>query len=284
MNISPALTQGFSRALLQIQKHSPVILTSIGVAGLLGAGVLAAKATLKLEETVDKGNLRLEHAKISAEDGELTPRKKTVVLVHNAADIAKLYWVPITVATGSTIFILGAHQILNRRNAALVVAYQGLQTAFNNYRERVVEQYGAEVDNDFRLGLRDEVVVGEDGKKSTVKVLDRASTNEYLFEFGPANPNWVGNAEHNDFFLRGQQNILNDRLRARGHLFLSEVLDNLGVERTPASIVTGWVYDPARVKGGDGDNFVEFNIQNLWDTHGYILLDFNVDGTIFDKI
>ena len=284
MNISPAVSQGLSRALLQVQKHSPLILTSLGVAGLLGAGVLAAKATLDLDKTVDKGAARLEHAKINAEDGALTASKKTVVLVQNAADIVKLYWVPITLATGSTIFILGAHQILNRRNAALVVAYQGLQTAFNNYRERVVEQYGAEVDSDFRLGLRTETVTGEDGKKTEVKTLDRLSTSEYLFDFGPSNENWVGNSDHNFFFLRAQQNILNDRLKAKGHLFLSEVLDNLGIERTPASIVTGWVYDPSGTNGGTGDNYVEFNIQDLWDTHGYILLDFNVDGTIFDKI
>lgn len=274
------VTKFFSRGMLHAKKHSPVLLTGAGIITLVGAGVMAAKATLKLEETLDKAEENLDRAKALVENGSDEPAIVTRTLVHNAIQVGKLYWVPITLAATGTVLILSGHHILNKRYAGMVVAYKGLETAFANYRERIVEKYGAEVDQDIRYGVRTEKVEGEDGKKKTVTTVDRASTSEYIFDFNPENENWVGNYEHNLFFLTGHQNIFNDILRARGHLFLSEVLDGLGIERTPASIVTGWIYDP----NGEGDNFVDFGIRDMWETNGYILLDFNVDGTIFDKI
>lgn len=281
MNISSNITQGLSRSLLKVQKHSPVLLTGAGIITLIGAGVLAAKATLKLEESLDKAEDNLRRAKDLVENGSEEPAIVTRTLVHNAFKIGKLYWLPVTMAATGTVLILSGHHILNKRYAGMIVAYKGLETAFNNYRERIVEKYGEEIDQDIRYGIRTDKIEGEDGKKKNVTTVDRDATSEYIFDFGPDNDNWVQNYEHNLFFLTGHQNIFNDMLRARGHVFLSEVLDGLGIPRTPASIVTGWIYDP---KANEGDNFVDFGIKDLWATQGYILLDFNVDGTIFDKI
>lgn len=286
MNISPKLTQLAGRAVLQLQKHSPVILTGAGVVALIGAGVLAAKSTLKLEETLDKNEENLERAKALVQAGSEDQTLVTKALVSSGVRVAKLYWLPTTLAIGGTVLVLAGHHILHQRNAALVVAYTGLETAFRNYRARVVEKYGEDVDKEIRLGIRSEKVDDGSGKKKTVQTLDRSATEDYIFDFGPNNQNWVGNYEHNLFFLTGHQNIFNDLLRSRGHLFLSEVLDGLGIDRTPASIVTGWIYDPKKEKDPNhkGDNFVDLGIVDMWDSHGYILLDINVDGTIYDKI
>lgn len=282
MTISPTITKTVGRSLLQIQKHSPLLLTIAGIGALVGAGILAAKSTLKLEETLDRGNDRLEHSRVTHEDGKAT----TAAYVQNVTEVAKLYAAPATLAVTGVVLVLSGHHILNKRNAALVVAYKGLETAFNNYRDRVKEKYGNAVDEEFRYGLRTNEIVGENGKKIKELTVGDAPGSEFLFDFGPGNLNWVGNYEHNLFFLRGHQNMLNDLLRARGHVFLSEALDALGIERTPASIVTGWIYDP-RKELNDGvkrDDFIDFGIKDLWDSHGYILLDFNVEGTMFDKI
>lgn len=286
MFISPKITRLVGRGVLQAQKHSPVILTATGVVALLGAGVLAAKATLKLDETLTEAETRLDRAKALVEAGSDEPAIVTRTIVHNALQICKLYWQPATLAIGGTVLVLAGHHILRQRNAALVVAYTGLEQAFKNYRERVVEKYGAEVDKEIRYGIRTDKVEQADGKKKNVTTVDRASTGDYIFDFGPTNENWVGNYEHNLFFLSGHTNIFNDLLRSRGHLFLSEVLDGLGIPRTPASIVTGWIYDPNKEKdpAHQGDNFVDLGIVDLWETHGYILLDINVDGVIYDKI
>jgi hypothetical protein len=86
-------------------------------------------------------------------------------------------------------------------------------------------------------------------------------------------------------FIRSQQNYANDLLNARGHVFLNEVYDMLGIERTSAGAVVGWVR-------GNGDNEIDFGVLN--DLHSgqrfingderSVLLDFNVDGVVYDLI
>lgn len=281
MNISPSITQFVAKSILQGKKHSPVILTGVGIATLITSGVLAAKATLKLEETLYDAEVRMDRAKALVDSGTDEQALVGRTYVYNGLQLGKLYWQPGVLACAGVVMILAGHHILRQRNVALVAAYTSIDAAFKNYRERIVEKYGKEVDEEVRYGIRTDKVEQSDGKKKNVTTIDRDLTSDYIFDFGPSNENWVGNYEHNLFFLTGHTNIFNDLLRARGHLFLSEVLDALGIPRTPASIVTGWIYNK---DAPNGDNFVDLGIKDLWDTHGYILLDINVDGTIYDKI
>lgn len=259
----------------KLGKHSPLILTVVGIGGLVTAGVIAAKQSTKLEAVVDQNNAELEEAKQS-EDSSFV--RKTVVT--NVTRVAKLYVAPVTLSVASVALILSGHQILSRRNAALAVAYQGLQSAFSAYRDRVIEEYGSEVDERIRHNVSKVVSLDEKGKEVTqdLTVKDDAY---YLFDFGPGNVNWVPNVEHNLFFLQSHQTVFNDMLRARRSVFLSEVLDALGIPRTPASIVTGWVYNK---ENPNGDNRIDFGINNKWTEQGYITLDFNTDGVIYDLI
>ena len=80
-------------------------------------------------------------------------------------------------------------------------------------------------------------------------------------------------------------------LKSRGHLFLNEVYDLLDIPRSKAGQVVGWVYN--KNNNVKGDNYVDFNIYDITDkakrsfVNGYertILLDFNVDGVIYDLI
>jgi hypothetical protein len=93
---------------------------------------------------------------------------------------------------------------------------------------------------------------------------------------------------HNQMFLQSQQNYANDYLIAHGYLFLNDVYDLLGLERTQAGQVVGWV----RGKDG-GDGYVDFGIfendtvmgkQFAMGNSRSILLDFNVDGVVWDLI
>ena len=283
MNISPKITRTLGRSVLQVQKHSPVILTAAGVVGVVAAAVLAAKATLKLEETLDKAKARLE------EPEGATPEPKLKAVTANVLDLVKLYGPSVTLGAASLVCIVSAQGILHKRNAALVVAYKGLEQTYRNYRERVVEEYGEDVDRDFHRGIKTEVIEDEKGKKHKVKTLvDKdASYGEYTFVFGSENPNWTGFPERNEWFLTCQQAYLNDLLRFRGHVFLNEVLERIGMDHTKAGAVTGWILN------SEGDNYIDFNMFKL-DTPaakeyehaepGFILLDFNVDGVIWDKI
>ena len=276
MNISPTLQRTLSRSALQLQKYSPQILTAVGIACLVTAGVLAAKNTLKLESTLDTARERLEDVK---SEEEHTQKDVNRAVAKNVVDLGKLYWVPVTLATGSVVAILVGHNILHKRNLALVAAYKGLEQAFSEYRKRVIEEYGEEKDEKFRYGVRDVVTVDEETGKKTKSQEITVPNSDYIFSFGPENDNWNGKHEHNLFFVTRFQSIFNDKLQAHGHVFLNEVLDALGIERTKAGAVTGWVW-----KAGSGDDFIDFGIKDWQDSNGYILLDFNVDGVILDLI
>lgn len=95
------------------------------------------------------------------------------------------------------------------------------------------------------------------------------------------------NPVYNLMFLKQSQLYANDLLRAKGYLFLNEVYDILGMAKTKTGQLVGWIYDE---KNPIGDNFVDFGIggkcsnQSLMEGQKSILLDFNVDGFILDKI
>lgn len=287
MNISHTLQKAFGRSLLQIQKHSPAILTTVGVVSVVAAGVLAAKNTLKLEERVDEGGDRIRWTKEQIEEGSVPEAALTLAYAKNVTEVCKLYIAPATLMVGGIVCILGAQNILSKRNVALAAAYKGLETAFDAYRERVREEVGEEKERDIYFGERTEEIEDEKGKKKTVKrpVDGQHVASPYRFVYDSTNENWTGWHDQNLFRVTQAQSMYNDLLKARGHVFLNEVLDTLGFERTQAGAVTGWIYDPENPEH-EGDNFIEFNIRDYQDDqrYGYIVLDFNVDGTIFDKI
>lgn len=275
MNISPALQRTLSRSALKISKYSPQILTAVGIAGLVTAGIIAAKNTLKLEETLDNSRNRLDIVK---EHPEATQADINKAYAKNIFDLAKLYGVPVTLAAASIVSILVGHNILHKRNLALVAAYKGLEQAFSEYRKRVVEEYGEDVDEKFRYGIREVVEVGEDGKKTKNITVD-PSTSPYIMEFGPDNDNWSEIYEHNLFYVTRAQNYFNDLLQTKGHVFLMDVTRHLGIPDSKVGAVTGWVYDK-----NTGDDYIDFGIKDLQESHGYILMDFNVDGVILELI
>ena len=110
----------------------------------------------------------------------------------------------------------------------------------------------------------------------------------YAKFFDESNPNWVSDASMNRAFIQMIQNQCNSKLQAQGYLFLNDVYDALGMEKTVVGQCVGWFYDP---KDPIGDNFVDFGIfntkiqKNVDFVNGFeksILLDFNVDGNILD--
>jgi len=309
MKIVPdAVTNRFGRSLLQLQKTSPRVMFYGGMVGVVGATVLACRATLKLSDTLaeaeemkDKAHMLHENYKLAVEQGiddsdgydEKKRDKDLMVLqVKTILNVTKLYAPAAGLMMLSVALLTGSHVTLNRRNASLTAAYASVDQAFTKYRERVVEQLGVDRDREFRHGVREdeETVEGKEGKIKTVikKRTAMESPSMYARFFDQLCPEWQKNPEYNRAFLQCQQNFANDKLRMRGHLFLNEVYDALGLERSQAGQVVGWVLSK------DGDNYVDFGIfdditnPNVRDfVNGLsdaILLDFNVDGVIYDKI
>ena len=80
--------------------------------------------------------------------------------------------------------------------------------------------------------------------KKEVKVVDDNNFGPYSRFFDESCYEWDKNPEYNLTFLTQMENQMNNQLRAKGHLYLNEVYDALGMERSKAGQVVGWLYDP----------------------------------------
>jgi hypothetical protein len=291
--VSEAIGRKIARNALVMQKNSPGVLFGVGVVGMVGSTVLACRATLKMDAILDEKAAKLDTAK-SLQHPEYSEKDRqrdiTLIQVHTGAKIIKLYAPAIIVGGLSIAALTSSHNILNRRNVALTAAYTALEKGFAEYRARVVEKYGEEQDQHFRYGVEEVEIVDLDTKKK--KTVTRVSSDDpsiYARFFDQGSTSWSKEPEYNLFFLKSQQNYANDLLRSRGHVFLNEVYDMLGIPRSKAGAVVGWILSP----NGGTDNFVNFGVfdgrtqvarEFVNGREGAILLDFNVDGVIYDKI
>lgn len=280
------------RQILVMKKNSPHIFFTVGVVGAVGATILACRATLKLSDTLDEIQHDLDSVKEFKHSNTLAlePYQEEqsldslYVYLKASGRIAKLYAPAIIVGGVSIAFLTGSHVQLSRRNAALMAAYAALQQMFEEYRERVKADVGEEHEKDIYHGTQTKVLTDEDGNERNIRTAGPLGYSIYAKFFDEVSPNWQKDPEFNRMYIQCQQKYANDLLRSRGHVFLNEVYDMLGIDRTTAGSVVGWVMN------GEGDNYISFGVfemENAAFINGYersILLDFNVDGIIYDKI
>lgn len=290
-----------SKTVMKLKKHSPEILVVAGIAGTVVSAVLACKATTKVAEILDetKGTLDtihegMETGAINGQEYTTEDGKKDTVVVYaqTGMKLAKLYGPAIILGTLSITSILASNNILRKRNVALGAAYVAIDKSFKEYRGRVIERFGEQVDTELKYGIKakkfEEIEVDpETGKekkvKKTVMVADPNLQSDYAVYFDSKSRNYETNPDYNRMFLKAQQAFANDKLQTRGHLFLNEVLDDLDLPRTPAGQIVGWTKD-----GPDG--YVNFRIVEVErETEDgrhepALLLDFNVEGNIWEKM
>lgn len=290
-----------SKAVMKLKKHSPEILVVAGIAGTVVSAVLACKATTKVAEILDKTKGTLDTIHEGMETGAINGQEYTtedskkdtvVVYAQTGMKLAKLYAPAIILGTLSITSILASNNILRKRNVALGAAYAAIDKSFKEYRGRVIERFGEQVDTELKYGIKakkfEEIEVDpENGKekkvKKTVMVADPNLQSDYAVYFDNKSRNYETNPDYNRMFLKAQQAFANDKLQTRGHLFLNEVLDDLDLPRTPAGQIVGWTKD-----GPDG--YVNFRIVEVErETEDgrhepALLLDFNVEGNIWEKM
>lgn len=293
--IADAVTRTAGRQILVTQKHSPTLLLGAGIVGIVATAVLASKATLKLEAVVDRNQLLLEKAVLRhdidpenySEEDQL--RDKTIIMTRMVVEISRLYAPALLVGAASIAALTGSHVILQRRNVALTAAYATVQSALKRYRERVVDEFGAQKDAELMYGYTEREVVEETPSGPVVKTVRQPDgPSMYARFFDETCLRWDKRPEYNALVVRCQQNYANDLLRTRGHVFLNEVYEMLGMPHTKEGSVVGWINNSE-----DGDGYIDFGVFEgdsftamrfvTGDAPG-ILLDFNVDGVIYDKI
>lgn len=315
-NIGRAVT----KASLKLRKHSPEILAAAGAVGVVASTVMACKATTKvngiMEETKQQVNdvhtvLEDENVSIEKYSEEDAKKDLTIIYAQTGVKLVKTYAPAAALGVLSLGCLLTSNNILRKRNVALAAAYATVEKGFKEYRGRVIERFGEAVDRELKYNIKakkitETVVDEETGKekkvKKTVQVADAASVYARFFEEFYAvkdkktgeitrykNPYWDENPQYSLMFLKAQQQYANDILRSKGFLSLNEVYKMLGLPEVPDGQVVGWIYDEDNTVG---DNYVDFGIYDssqsfndfIYGVDGGILLDFNVDGYILDRM
>lgn len=245
---------------------------------------MACRATLKLEATLDDIKADVEKVKV-AEGLSKTERDRLLLLKYGrgAVKVGRLYGPATLGGIASVALIAGSHAQLTRRNSALASALVATAQSYADYRTRVAAELGDEKEREIYHAVQQQEVE-IDGKKQMVAVAGPGGGSPYARIFDANSWRWEKDPEINRVILVAQQTYLNHRLDAYGHVFLNEAYDALGLERSSAGQIVGWLKD------GNGDGYIDFGVDNPFNgvyadgAEVGIRLDFNVDGNIFEKI
>lgn len=307
-NMLMAVSRSVHKAGFGLKKHSPEILVVAGTIGVIASAVMACRATTKLSGILEETNEQVdaihdameneeykETGKYTEEDG-----KKDLVIVYTQAGVklVKLYGPAILLGAVSLGCMLYSNKILHKRNVALAAAYATIDKGFKEYRNRVVERFGDTMDRELKYNIKaqeiEETATDEEGNqkvtKRTVNTVKIDDCSDYARFFDASSDFFVKDPAYNLMFLKQAERIANDKLKQNGYLFLNDVYDMLDIPRTKAGQVVGWIYDE---KNPIGDNYISFGIYEgvcpdsakerfLEGCENVILLDFNVDGNIWD--
>lgn len=291
---------------LGIKKHSPEILVTAGIGTGIVAAIVACKQTIKANDIVAgarKSLQNIEDVKELAANNEVEyteeneQEDRKTIGMQVAVGMVKTYALPVGLGILSITCILAGHHILKKRNVALAAAYSALSTDFMNYRKRVVDKYGKDVDFMLKNGLEKQIVANQvvdpetgEVKETKEEVLtyegDKLSQYARVFD-EVGSTQWTPSADHNRAFLLMEQNYFNERIRTRGYIFLNEVYERLGFRPTKAGSVVGWVYQNADYEGIDFGIFTAHTqkaAEFLEGTEPSIILDFNVQGDILSLV
>lgn len=280
------VSRGIGSTKFFLGKNGPTLLTAGGVIGFVATTALTVRSTIKAQEELPRIRREIRDAKKEAESA---PDRQSVRIMSRqygktTVDLTKIYWPVVLTGSASIVCVLAAHNIMLKRQASLVAAYTALDTSYKIYRKRVAEKIGEDEERQLYSGLPP---CATDDEGNPCEILDAEdilpSPSPYARFFDETSCWWSKTPEYNLFFLRSQENFANDRLNARGYLFLNEVYEALGLPWSQAGQAVGWQ------KPGKGDNHVDFGIYQIGDesnrafvngVEATILLDFNVDGII----
>ena len=293
-------------SLLFAKAHAPEVLVGAGIAGFGATVYSACKATVKTQEIMDDRDDAIAEIEERVGAGS---REEAIAMTRRQArkQIIKAYIPPVTMGLASTALILGGYRMINGRLVATAAAYKALETGFDRYRGNVIEEFGSDTDWRMLNGIKKEDQEAADQERALNKAIEAdnkrkrlhhkkkhtAYQNIYSRIFDQYSDRWQYKWTPDQVlsYLRLKQREANDMLRIRKHLFVNEVYDLLGLERTAEGQVTGWI-----ITKDNPDSYVDFGLDNIpeeklreilsaacnEDIH--IRLNFNPDGLIYDMI
>lgn len=229
-----------------ISKHSPEILTALGVTGMVVTTVIAVKSTPKALELIDKRKK------------ELNAEKLPVV------DVVKTTWkcyIPTVISGGFAIgCVVGANHINLQQKAALSAAYAITETALLEYKDKVIETIGEKKEESIRESILKDKLEEKPVSTTEVIITDRGDTLCYDCVSGRY---FYSNQE----FIRKVENKLNKRLRNEMYISLNELYYELGLSLTKLGNDLGWNVN-------DGDIDIRFSAQLAENDQPCLVMDY----------
>lgn len=288
---------------LVLKKHESEILMVLGAAGAVTSTVLACRATLKVHDVLNDSKDALDlieqtstREDLSEEYTELDAKNdRKIVYVQTGVKIVKTYAPSVILGGLSLAAMFASNNVLKKRSAALAAAYFTVDQSFKEYRGRVSERFGDDVEQEIRLGLKEQTITEkvmdeETGKekkvKKKIKVSDPNLKSDYAMYYNKQTSAYAdSNYEYNLCTLRAAENYWTTALQSRKYVTLNEVLDYLGISGTKAGMVVGWYYDP---NDPNCETYIDLRIQEVYLDNGdgtfekTIVIDPNVQGSIYE--
>lgn len=244
--------KGFTHSL---SKHSPEILTGVGIAGMITTSILVAKATPKALQLIEDAEYQknIDHEHVD-EIEKLTP-----------IEVVRAAWKPyipaaITCVT-SIACLIGASSVHVKRNAALATVYKISETAINEYKEKVVETIGEKKEQVIREKIHEDRMKKDPVGKSEIILTEKGNTLCYDSISGRYFKSDIDK-------IKRAENELNKRMLDDMYISLNELYDELGLGNTSIGDLLGWNLDQGLIE-------IHFSSQLAEDGTPCVVIDYN---------
>lgn len=242
------LTNAINASKKFLGKHSPEILTGIGVTGMITTTVLAVKATPKALILIDE------------KKKELKVEQLTVI------ETVKTTWRPYmpAVALGivSTTCLIGASAVNAKRNAALATAYAISERTLVRYRDKVIETLGEKKEKEVREKIAQDEVDNKKVSSSQVIITSRGNT---LCMDGLSKRYFRSDLDK----IRKAVNELNRQMVYQNYVSLNEFYYEIGLEGIQNGSALGWNLDGGFIE-------LDFNTCLAENDEPCVVIDYNV--------
>lgn len=253
-------------AKISISKHSPEILTGIGIAGMITTTFLAVRATPKALELIEEKKDELNNKQVEErldKNGDLRDYKEITKLKF--PDLFKATWkcyIPAAVTSVVSIACLvGASSVHIKRNAVLATAYQLSETALTEYKEKVIETIGEKKEEVIRDKVNKDRIEKNPVSKNNVIITDKGNTLCYDHMSGRYFKSDIDK-------INKAVNVINNRILHDFYASLNDLYSELGLYTVSLGDKLGWNSDMGLIE-------VEFSSQLADDGTPCLVMDFN---------
>ena len=217
----------FKNAQTTLTKHSPEILTGIGIAGMVGTTIMAVKATPKALKMIEEQKKKLKCEKLPP------------------VEVVKTTWkcyIPAAV-TGvtSVACLIKATSLSTRRNAALVTAYNLSKTALDEYKDKVVETVGEKKEKAIRDEIAKDKLEKNPVENQDIIVTDKGTTRCLDSLFGRR---FMSSRDA----IERAVNRLNRRITSEMYVSLNELYSEIGLAPVEMGDMLGWNFDDGEIE------------------------------------